>query len=252
MRKRCGAANLVSLLFVLHYSIINHSSLNRCLSQVAWSPWTSCSLFMRFIFALCADAGNGLSSHRNACISHCFLSLTHLQAYSESESEAPPDFPGPAQVLADAGAGASSSSSAGPAAGGCPAGPGPAPVLAGAGAGASSSSSAGPPYPAGPLEIIDAPPASGMDPDIQIVNHEVFHAGEKIGSIKPVHENTKKEAVSIYCKRHQCSIMIGIRNCPPHKDLCAWLAEGVYIPKGRAHQSEHKKLMQQYRDKVAR
>ena len=68
-----------------------------------------------------------------------------------------------------------------------------------------------------------------------------------LGRIKPLRVGTAQEAVSVYCRLHQCA--------PPLKRLCqalpqrkalAWLLEGLEMPDGKSGQAEHMALWREY------
>ena len=68
--------------------------------------------------------------------------------------------------------------------------------------------------------------------------------GEKLGRISLIKEKTKGEAVSVYCRRHGCSIMVGSKHAPALLDVLKWYAAGEDITKSRerAVMLSHKRL----------
>jgi hypothetical protein len=61
------------------------------------------------------------------------------------------------------------------------------------------------------IEVVvdDAPPEEVIDaarmPRWDTTTCQVMEDGRSIGRIKPMHVNTSKEAVSVYCRLHKCS-----------------------------------------------
>jgi len=66
--------------------------------------------------------------------------------------------------------------------------------------------------------------------------------GRHIGSIKPVREGQPSEAMSVYCKLHQCQPPL--RRCAkalPFYKYQLWFQYGLDLPSGKAGQSAHMK-----------
>ena len=55
---------------------------------------------------------------------------------------------------------------------------------------------------------------------------------ECIGRITVIKESTPQEAVSVYCRRHQCKIMKRSMVAPSREQIIRWLACGLDIPRG--------------------
>ncbi len=67
---------------------------------------------------------------------------------------------------------------------------------------------------------------------------------EPLGRISLIKIGTPAEAVSIYCRRHGCSIMKRCAQSPSHPALLEWFKAGLDIPKGHEPglSSKHKRL----------
>ena len=85
------------------------------------------------------------------------------------------------------------------------------------------------------LPVLDA--TSG-----QVTNPE--NAADIWGRISLVKQNTPQEAVSLYCRRHGCSIMRTSRTVPPTEHLLKWFLRGQDIDAGHtaANKSKHKAM----------
>lgn len=69
--------------------------------------------------------------------------------------------------------------------------------------------------------------------------------GAILGRVSIVKEGQPAESVSLYCRRHGCSIMKRARDAPDNARLLRWFKAGMCIPAGRdaALVSRHKKLL---------
>ena len=110
--------------------------------------------------------------------------------------------------------------------------------------------------PAAPPEPPAAPPPIPPPPDPivrRIVHNPVsgdVHVeengklGEKLGRISMIKAGTRGEAVSCYCKRHQCKVMKRSLVAPAHNEILKWYEDGLSVPEGN-HQglkTRHKNL----------
>jgi hypothetical protein len=66
-----------------------------------------------------------------------------------------------------------------------------------------------------------------------------------LGRVSIVNEGTTKEAFSIYCTRHGCSIMKRIKHAPNDDAIVKWFEDGLDMPKGHSAflQSNHKGML---------
>lgn len=75
-----------------------------------------------------------------------------------------------------------------------------------------------------------------FDPESKYVSD---HIGQ-IGRITILHENTTKEAVSVYCKIHRCSIIKKCNQAPSMEKMLEWLGSGRSCASGLAGAREHR------------
>ncbi len=102
-------------------------------------------------------------------------------------------------------------------------------------------------------EIMDVPPPV---PDhilpTPVFNPETYQVtieGTPLGRIKPMHENTRAECLSVYCRRHKCAPPLPrAHRAPPVAAILGWFESGLEIPLGEDNQEAH---MRQWREMMA-
>ena len=90
------------------------------------------------------------------------------------------------------------------------------------------------------LEYLDPPALPTWDPK----DFQVRDGGVIIGRIKPTHENSPKEAISVYCRLHGCSVPLRrVCQCPPMPQILDWFNAGLHdVPKGQVGKAQHLSL----------
>ena len=101
---------------------------------------------------------------------------------------------------------------------------------------------------AAPLEkeVIDEMAREAELPWIDPVTKQVHNPldGAIIGRIKPMHEGTPKECLSIYCRMHQCVPPLRRTvHALPLDALRRWFADGLALPRGKEHRAAHLAIM---------
>jgi hypothetical protein len=74
--------------------------------------------------------------------------------------------------------------------------------------------------------------------------------GAIIGSIRPMREGTPQEAISCYCRLHQCAPPLQRKHtAPTHDEFLEWFRFGQELGAGKIHRQEH---LAKYKELVAR
>ena len=63
--------------------------------------------------------------------------------------------------------------------------------------------------------------------------------GDIIGSIRTLRQGEPSEQLCFYCRRHQCSVMVGSMKAPTHAAQLSWFARGTAIARGKEHKKAH-------------
>ena len=64
-----------------------------------------------------------------------------------------------------------------------------------------------------------------------------------LGSISVSRIGEPREAISLYCKRHKCTVVRVARQMPGDFAIAEWFRAGMAIPEGREHQAAHKGML---------
>jgi len=88
-------------------------------------------------------------------------------------------------------------------------------------------------------EMMELP--TWMPESFQVVDR---HSSQVLGRIKPIHPSTSKEAISIYCRLHQCQPPLRrLATAPTNRQILRWFHAGQRdCPAGRSGQVEHLRL----------
>ena len=90
-----------------------------------------------------------------------------------------------------------------------------------------------------------APPRPVLDATTGRVHIRNAEGGwDWLGRIVLARIGTPQEAVTVYCRRHQCSVMKRCIHAPPQDRILDWFAAGLDIPQGanKGNQARHKGL----------
>ena len=136
-------------------------------------------------------------------------------------------------------------------------------------AASSSASSSTPPAPVDPVPPPPDPPVVGValselpdevaPSDIELAiaeataEHDLKFSEEDcqvrdrdnniVGRITRLHKDTNKEAVSCYCRLHQCTApLMRAHRAPPHSTYLQWLSRGRDLARGKESQGAHMAL----------
>ena len=67
---------------------------------------------------------------------------------------------------------------------------------------------------------------------------------DKHGPVQGTMKNMDKtKSVSVYCRQHGCSLLIGHRRAPLQLAMCEWFRQGLDLPLGEAGGSLHMKML---------
>jgi len=73
-----------------------------------------------------------------------------------------------------------------------------------------------------------------------------------LGRIKPMHVGTEREAVSVYCRIHQCRVPLQrLHTAPSTAQILEWFWQGQQLGRGKEHQSEHVRMFRQLTKRAA-